>query len=122
MNLSQLGIIGLIILLTLLSGIADAQGFVHASTTWVNGKIVWEEGGKALLGFGIGALCYILVANYLTQVGVVSAELQTMIWFLVAIVGVAVMSGKVLHWQRLDQLVALVAIVCIGWLVIRTGG
>ena len=122
MNLSQLSIIGLIILLTLLSGIADAQGFVHASTAWANGKIVWEEGGKALLGFGIGALCYILVANYLTQVGVVSAELQTMIWFLVTIVGIAVMNGKVLHWQRLDQFVALVAIICIGWLVIRTGG
>jgi hypothetical protein len=122
MNLSQIGVVGLIIGLTLLSGLADAQGFIHASTTWINGKIIWGEGFRSLLGFGIGAICYIIVANFLAQVGIVSAEIQTMIWFLVAIVGVAVISGKFLHWQRFDQIVALIALICVGWLVIRTGG
>jgi hypothetical protein len=122
MSLSQIGVVGLIIGLTLLSGLADAQGFIHASTTWINGKIIWGEGFRSLLGFGIGAICYIIVANFLGKVGIVSAEIQTIIWFLVAIVGVAVISGKFLHWQRFDQIVALIALICIGWLVIRTGG
>jgi divalent metal cation (Fe/Co/Zn/Cd) transporter len=122
MKVSQIGVTALIIGLTLLSGIADAQGFIHASTTWMNGKIIWEEGLKSLLGFGVGALCYILAINYLEQVGLVSAEIQTVIWFTVTIIGVAFISGKFLHWHLVDQLVALLAIVCIGWLVIRTGG
>ncbi|MDQ6660953.1 MAG: hypothetical protein M3Z24_08315 [Chloroflexota bacterium] len=100
MNLSQIGIIGLAIGLTLLSGLADAQGFIHAANTWIHGKIVWEECGTSLLGFGIGAVCYVLVVNFLEQAGIVSAEIQTMVWFIVAIVGVALLSGKFLHWQR----------------------
>lgn len=122
LNTHQIIIVILIILLTFLSGLADAQGFIHASTTWVNGKIIWVEGLKSLLAFVVGAICYILVTNFLQQAGIVSAEIQTMIWFTVAIIGVAVISGRLLHWHRIDQLIALLAIVCIGWLVIRTGG
>lgn len=122
LNVHQIIIVILIVLLTLFSGLADAQGFIHASTTWVDGKIVWVEGLKSLVAFVIGAICYILVTNFLKQAGIVSAEIQTMIWFTVAIIGVAVISGKLLHWQLVDQLVALLAIICIGWLVIRTGG
>ena len=48
-----LSMFGLIIGLTLLSGLADAQGFIHASTAWVNGKLIWEEGIKSLLGFAV---------------------------------------------------------------------
>lgn len=112
----------LIIVLTLLSGLADAQGFIHAASAWVNGKIIWQEALKSLLGFGAGALCYILVTNFLKQAGIVSAEIQTLIWFSVAIVGVAVISGKFFHWQLLDQLVGLVVLGGVAWLLFRTGG
>jgi len=111
----------LIIVLTLLSGLADAQGFIRASNTWMNGKIIWEEGLKSLLGFGVGALCYILAAKYLKQAGTVSAEIQTLIWFIVAIVGVAVISGKFLHWQLPDQIVGIAVLFGVAWLVVRTG-
>ncbi len=43
-NMQQIVLVILIIVLTLLSGITDAQGFLHASTTWVDGHIVWTEG------------------------------------------------------------------------------
>ena len=112
----------LIILLTLLSGLADAQGFIHASTTWVNGKIIWAEGFKSLLAFGIGAICYLLGANYLKQAGIVSPEIQTIIWFVVTIIGVAVISGKFLHWHLVDQIVGVAVLCGITWLLVRTGG
>ncbi len=50
----QMSIIVLLIALTLISGLADAQGFVHASNVWLNGKLVWLEVIKSTLGFGIG--------------------------------------------------------------------
>ena len=122
MNAHQVILIIVIVTLTLFSGIADAQGFIHASTTWVNGKIIWTEGLKSLLGFAIGAVCYILVINYLKQVGIVSAEIQTIVWFTVTIIGVALFNGKILHWQIIDQIVALAVIGGVAWLLVRTGG
>lgn len=122
MNAHQVILIIVIVALTLFSGIADAQGFIHASTTWVNGKIIWTEGLKSLLGFAIGAVCYILVINYLKQVGIVSAEIQTIVWFTVTIIGVALFNGKILHWQIIDQIVALAVIGGVAWLLVRTGG
>lgn len=108
-----------IVALTILSGISDAQGFVHASSAWSGGKILWSELVKSLIGFSIGAVSFIIAANYLRQVGIASAEIQTIIWFVITIVGVAVVSGKFLHWPGFDQILALVALVSIGWLVIR---
>ena len=122
MNWHQIFLIVVIIALTLLSGIADAQGFIHASTAWMNGKVIWEECLKSLLGFAVGAICYILVTNYLRQAGVVSAEMQTIIWFTVTIIGVALFNGKILHWQIADQIVAFAVLCGVAWLLMRTGG
>ncbi len=122
MNTHLIFIIVFIILLTLLSGLADAQGFIHAANAWVNGRIVWQEALTSLLCFGAGAVCYILAINFLRQAGVVSAEIQTLLWFSVAIVGVAVISGKFLHWQLLDQAVGLIVLCGVAWLLFRTGG
>lgn len=122
MKVSQIVTAILIIILTLLSGLADAQGFLHASSTWMNGKIIWEECLKSLLGFSIGAVCYILAANYLKQAGIVSAEIQTIIWFVVAILGVAVISGKFFHWQLIDQLIGIAILCGIAWLLVQTAG
>lgn len=122
MNTHLIFLAVLIILLTLLSGLADAQGFIHAASAWVNGKIIWREALIALLGFGAGAVCYILAINFLKQAGVVSAEIQTLLWFSVAIVGVAVISGKFLHWQLFDQFVGIIVLCGVAWLLFRTGG
>jgi uncharacterized membrane protein len=111
----------LIILLTLLSGLADAQGFIHAANAWINGKIAWQEALTSLLSFGAGAVLYILVTNFMRQAGIVSAEIQTLLWFCVTIVGVAVISGKFLHWQVFDQFIGLIVLCGIAWLLFRTG-
>ena len=121
MNVHYFFIIFLIIVFTVISGLADAQGFLHAATAWNHGKIIWPEALKSLLGFIIGAVGYILATNYLKQAGVVLPELQTMIWFIVAMLAVAILNRELLHWQRIDQIVAVVAVICIGWLVIHHG-
>lgn len=111
-----------VIVLIVLSGIGDGQGFIHASTAWSDGKIVWRESLLALLGFVGGAICYIFSTNFLKQSGIISVELQTLIWFAVTIIGVALLRGNVLRWQRSDQIVALIVLSGIVWLLVRVGG
>ena len=43
----------IIIVITVLSGIGDSQGFVHAAKIWVNDKLDWSELGKSALGFAV---------------------------------------------------------------------
>ncbi|MAS33697.1 MAG: hypothetical protein CL610_06810 [Anaerolineaceae bacterium] len=110
----------LLIVLTILSGFGDAQGFFHASNIWQNGKISWMEVGKSAAGFSFGIVVYWIVLRYMAQVGVVSPEVQTIIWFVVTLIGVAFVSGQFFKWQLVDQIVAFSLLIGIGWLLIRT--
>lgn len=114
--------LGLIVGITLISGIADAQGFLHAARIWNEGAISWGELGKSAIGFVIGIGMYWLSLRYMREVGVVAPEIQTLIWFGVTLVGVAVASGKVFRWPLREQGVALIVLLGIGWLLYRTGG
>ncbi len=112
----------LIVGLTLLSGFADAQGFLHAANIWVDRKVVWPEVAKSALGFGSGIILYWIALKYLKDVNIVAPEMQTLIWFGVTIVGVAIASGKFIQWRSTEQLVAIGVLLGIGWLLIRTNG
>ena len=118
---AQMKMMILIIGLTLLSGIADSQGFVHAAKIWEGQKVIWSEVTKSTLGFAIGILLYWIVLKYLKAVQVAAPEVQTMIWFGVTIVGVAVLSGRFAQWRGTKQLVAGGVILGICWLLMRTG-
>ena len=109
-----------ILALTLLSGIADARGFIHASRIWKDSVVNWREVGLSALGFGLGITCYWASLRFLQEAGIVAAEIQTTIWFSVTLIGVAITSGSFVEWRRIDQLVAVVTIACVVWLVIRT--
>ena len=50
--------IALIVLFTILSGLGDAEGFVHASRVWQDGRFVWSEALKCFAGFQFGMLMY----------------------------------------------------------------
>lgn len=115
-------ILTLILGLTLASGISDAQGFIHASKIWQAGKISWNAIGKSALGFSIGIAIYWVCLKYMKEWGIVSPEIQTLVWFGVTIVGVAFVSGRVLRWPMVDQGVAVVVLLGIGWLLVRIGG
>lgn len=112
----------LIGLMTVLSGLADAQGFLHASRIWQNGNAVWSEIGKSALGFAVGISIYWLVLKFMSEAGIVSPEIQTVTWFGVTLIGVALASGGFLKWNILDQGIAVLVLAGIGWLLFRTNG
>jgi hypothetical protein len=51
---------------------------------------------------------------------VTAAEIHTMVWFAMTIVGVIVFSGRFFAWPRLEQGVATLLLVGLGWLLVRT--
>lgn|SRR5512145_2972219 len=108
--------------LTLASGLGDAHGFIHAARMWEDGRLVWRELLGSAAGFTVGIGSYWIAVRYLVSAGVLSAEIQTLIWFGVTIVGVAVVNGRFLAWPAADQVVAAGVLLGLGWLVIRTGG
>ena len=121
MPTEQVKLLMLIVGVTLISGIGDSQGFVHAAKMWQDSKIVWVEFGKSALGFGVGISTYWLAVRYFNKLGVLSPETQTLIWFGTTILGVAVISGKFLRCQAIDQVIAVGVLLGLGWLLFRTG-
>lgn len=111
-----------IVLLTIISGIGDAQGFVHGAAVWNNGKVVWVEVLKSTLGFIAGITPYWLSIKFLNADGITSPEIITLLWFVITIVGVAITSGKFFQWQRVDQIIGIGILVGVTWLLFRTSG
>ena len=112
----------LIALFTVLCGVGDALGFIHAGKIWFNGRFVWAEALKSAVGFQFGVAMYWLALRELTARGVVAAETQTLFWFGATIVVVALLSGQFLRWQIADQIVAAAVLGGIAWLLSRGGG
>jgi hypothetical protein len=109
----------LIATFTILSGLGDAAGFVFASRIWSEGRFMWVEAAKCLAGFQFGMLMYWVALWKLSEHGIDSAELQTMFWFVVTIIGVALLSGRVFAWAPLDQLVAGAVLMGVFFLMYR---
>jgi len=109
----------MIAVFTLLSGIGDAAGFIFASRVWSDGRFVWPEAIKCVAGFQFGMLMYWAALWKLSAHGIVSAETQTMFWFIVTMVGVAALNGRVLAWPASDQAVAICLLLGIAWLMYR---
>lgn len=118
---TQARLLVLIVGITLISGIGDSQGFIHAARMWQDGKLARDEFGKSALGFGVGIGTFWISVKYLKEFGVLSPETQTLIWFGITMVGVAWISGTFLRWQTIDQLVAGAVLLGIGWLLFHTG-
>jgi len=119
--LVQIKAIALIIGLTVLSGFADSRGFMHAARIWEGKHVIWPEVLKSGLGFGAGIILYWIVLKYLV-VHIAAPEMQTLIWFGVTIVGVAVASGKFAQSRPIEQFVAVGVVLGIAWLMVRTSG
>jgi hypothetical protein len=111
----------LVLVLTFLSGLGDAEGFLHASRVWNGQTIIWDQVAKSALGFAFGVVTYWGAATFMNRLGVVSPEIQTLVWFAVTIITVAVLSGNFMRWQLTDRIVAGLVLTGIGWLVWRTG-
>jgi hypothetical protein len=121
MPVEQIRLLLFIISITLISGIGDSRGFIHASKMWQSGQLILSEFGKSALGFSVGISAYWLGVKYLKEFGVLSPETQTLIWFGITIIGVAFISGKFPRWQTVDQLIAVLVFLGIAWLLWRNG-
>lgn len=122
MNLHQIAIFSAILGLILVSGIGDSQFFLHAATVWNHGKPVFSELIKSALGGVIGIITYWLTVRFLEEAGVVSPEIQTVLWFAITIVGIAILNKKFLHWQPTEQIIGVLVIMGIAWLLVKTTG
>jgi hypothetical protein len=109
----------LITVFTALAGLGDAKGFIHASRVWQDGNFVWVEAYKCVAGFQFGMLMYWLALWKLSGHGIVAVEIQTLFWFVATIVGVALLSGRIVSWPVLDQAVAVCVLTGVGWLLYR---
>jgi hypothetical protein len=107
--------------LTLVSGVGDTYGFVHATGAWRGGALVVSELARSAIGFAVGIATYWLVVRYLAELGVRSTTLQTLGWFAVTIVGVAVVSGDVARWSPINQVIAGAVVAGVGWLLVNAG-
>jgi len=112
----------IIIAITVLSGIGDSQGFVYAAKIWVNDRLDWSELGKSALGFAVGISLYWLVLKYMNAAGIAAPEIQTLGWFSVTLLGVALISRNFFRWQTIDQIVGMAVLAGVAWLMVRTGG
>lgn len=120
MDIHYIAAIVLIVILTLLSGFCDGQGFLHASNIWMEKRFIWPEATKSALGFSLGTGLYWICIRFLNEVKIISPELQTIVWFSMTILSVALFSGTFLHWQRMDQIVGVFVFLGVFWLLIRT--
>ena len=110
----------LIITFTVASGIFDSLAFSYAAGIWKDGRLVASEAWKAAASFTIGIGMYFGALRYLSEAGVVFAEVQVLLWFGVTIVGVAILQGRFFQWQVLEQVVAVHVLLGLGWLISRT--
>lgn len=110
----------MILVLTVVSGIADAQGALWASRIWDNDRLNPDALLKATLGFGVGIGVYFIMVRFLRTVGVVSPEIQTAVYMMIMIVAVALVSRQFFAWNPLDQAVAVAILAGLVWLTVRT--
>jgi Na+-transporting NADH:ubiquinone oxidoreductase subunit NqrB len=111
----------LVLVLIVLSGFADSLGFVYAAKIWQAEQLSWPDVGRSALGWAVGITLYVISLKYMARLGVTSAEMQTAVWFAMTIIGVVIFSGRFFSWPRLEQLVATLVLLGLGWLLVRTG-
>jgi hypothetical protein len=104
--------------LTVLSGVGDTYGFVHAAGLWNRGVIVGSELARSAAGFAVGIASYWLVVRYLEALRVQSPTLQTLGWFAVTIVGVAIVSGDIAGWSLINKVIAVAIVIGVAWLLV----
>lgn len=112
----------LVLAITVVSGLADARGFLYAAQIWHDGALSPGALARSAAGFAVGISLYYVGLKLQTALGIRAPELQAASWFAVTLIGVAVTSGRFTTWRPVDQLVAVLVLVGIGWLMFRVPG
>jgi hypothetical protein len=117
---TNFGIILLVIALSIASGLLDAQGFLNAAQIWREGNPSWRRILFSALGFGGGISIHFVTLKYLDRMGVQSAEVQSLVWFGITLVGVAIVSREFLAWNLREQIVGAAVLLGLAWLMVHT--
>jgi hypothetical protein len=107
----------LVLVLTVLSGVMDARGFVYAGRAWPSGSVNWNAVGMSMLAFFAGISLYIGAVRFMQTLGLNAVALQSGIWFAATAIGIAAMDGTVMQWTRIQQVVAVAIIAALTWLI-----
>jgi hypothetical protein len=105
--------------LTVLSGLADGYGFSEASRIWREGSPSVFAIVRSGIGYALGIILYWLALRFVNAAGVTSASVQTLSWFVITIIGVAVLSGDFKEWDVGAYMLAVVAIAAVAGLLIK---
>ena len=108
-----------VILLTTLSGLADAQGFVRAAQTFQGSAVSVNDLALTMIYFGLGLVSYLFAVRDLMRLGIGAPEVHMLFWLGVTIVGLALLSGKFSQWAGVDRLVGATVVLGISWLILR---
>jgi hypothetical protein len=118
--MGQIGSLLVVGLLTLVSGLLDARGFVFASRAWPSGQLDLKMGLASMASFAGGLTAYILSVKFMHHAGIQGVALQSGIWFVVTAIGIALMDGSIAQWSRVQQAVGIVVAVALCWLISTT--
>lgn len=119
MDMERMWMGGLIVVLTIFSGLADGYGFAHAAEIWKEGRFNPRELALTMAGFTCGITVYIVCLRFLSLLGIESAEIQVLFWFSMTLIGVAIFSGTAFTWAWPNQIVAAMVVIGIGWLMVN---
>lgn len=107
-NIAKKMTILILLIATILSGYADSRGFIYSSQIWVNNSIDYVALTKSGLGFTVGIFAYWIALKSLQDLNVAtSSEIQTLGWFVITIIGVAISSGDFMKWDSVDKIISL---------------
>ncbi len=112
-------VIAALLVVTALSAFLDAKGFVYAAQSWRSGSLVTSTAVLSLVYFIGGVTLYIVSIGFQQKLGVHSAAIQSIFWFAMTVVGVALMDGTIAHWSLAQRAVAVGVTIGIGWLLIN---
>ena len=116
-SVGNLAVVGL---LTIISGLLDARGFVYAARAWPEGQLDLKIALASLAAFAGGVSAYIVAIKFMQNAGIHGVALQSGIWFVVTAVGIAAMDGSLLQWTRMQQVVGVAVAIALGWLITTT--
>ena len=114
-------VVAALILLTAASAYFDAKGFVYAAQSWRDGALVPRAVVLSLLNFMGGVMLYIGSIGFQQRVGVESAAMQSIFWFAMTVVGIAIMDGTIAQWSMAQRGIGVAVTIGIGWLLVSAG-
>lgn len=111
-------LVGALILVTALSAYFDARGFVLAAQTWREGSLVPGAIFLSMINFIGGITFYIGSIGIQQRLGIESASMQSIFWFVMTVVGIALMDGTIGQWSMAQRVVGVAVTAGIGWLMV----